>query len=87
MTPTLVTVPEDGNADNMLAARYRAAFDKTKAGREMRIEGTLELAVVIQQARRQYPHHREYSQWLKRNDLQELTAQDRWLSFILPKIR
>jgi hypothetical protein len=62
---------------DVLAERYRAAWDKTKRGREQWIEGTLELAVIISEARISYPNHREYSHWLTRNNLESISAQNR----------
>jgi hypothetical protein len=67
----LVAVAEGAGPLDVLAQRYRAAFEKTKAGREQWIEGTLELAAVIREARELIPDHREYSHWLTRNQLEQ----------------
>jgi hypothetical protein len=70
-------VPEDGSALDVLAVRYRAAFDKTKAGRAQWIEGTLELAVTVRDSRIDFPDHRAFSQWLERNGLQTISKDNR----------
>jgi hypothetical protein len=61
----------------VLAMRYRAAFDKTRAGREQWIEGTLELATVMLEARERFKSDREYGGWLTRNQLEYLHPNDR----------
>ena len=73
----LVTVPQGGDALDILAARYRAAFDKMTAGREQWIEGTFELMAVMSELRGRFPDHREFSRWLERHELQHITHQDR----------
>lgn len=77
--PTLVSVPQGGTMLDVLAERYRAAFDKVKGGREQWIEGTLELALVILEARKQPEllDHKAFSRWLERNGLQKISEGDR----------
>lgn len=70
--PTLVTVPQGGTMLDVLAERYRAAFNKMEGGREQWIEGTLELAVVVAEARGRMPDHREYNRWITRYQLEQL---------------
>ena len=74
--PTLVSVPQGGTELDVLALRYRVAFDKMKGGREQWIEGTLELAIVVAETRIKLPDHRGFSQWLQRHEL----------GFLSPKI-
>ena len=62
---------------DVLAGRYRAAFDKIKAGREQWIEGTLELAAVIKEARRRLPADQDFSRWIERNDLRKINKDAR----------
>ena len=68
----LVTVPQGGNMLDVLAERYRAALSKRGGGREQWIEGTLELAAVVAEARGRMPDHREYSRWITRYQLEQL---------------
>jgi hypothetical protein len=75
--PTLVAVPEGGTELDVLAERYRAAYDKMQGGREQWIEGTLELAVVVAEARKKLPDHRGYSLWLQRHELEQMHPNDR----------
>jgi len=74
---TLVAVPEGGGALDVLATRYRAAFERMKGGRAEWTEGTLELAVVVAKAREQLPNHQEFSRWLQRHGLEQLHPNDR----------
>lgn len=62
---------------DVLAQRYTTAFIKLKAGRAQWIEGTLELVVVVAEARKKYPDHREYNRWIARNGLQDMSETDR----------
>jgi hypothetical protein len=71
------------NQVDLLAERYRAAFDKTERTRKQFevarsewIEATLELGEVILEARRQYPGSHAYSRWLVRNNLRILTPSE-----------
>jgi hypothetical protein len=63
---------------DILALRYRTAFDKTKAGREQWIEGTLELAATLLDLRNTYPDHREYARWTAKHQLECLLPNVRW---------
>jgi hypothetical protein len=60
-----------------LAERYRAACNKAYQGREQWIEGTLELAAVLVEARNRYPDHRAFSAWVERNALPQINKNDR----------
>jgi hypothetical protein len=73
----LTLVPKDSTALDVLAARYRAAFAKMEGGREQWIEGTLELAVVVADARGRFRDHRAFGDWLKTNGLALLSPMDR----------
>lgn len=77
MKPTLV--PQGGTALDVLAERYRAALKKVKGGRELWIEGTLELAAVMRDAKRQpeIASPTNYNRWLHRNGLEEISPQKR----------
>jgi hypothetical protein len=77
MTTTLIAVAKDSTAMDVLAQRYRAAFDKVQGGRAQWIEGTLELAAVILEAREKFTSDREYGGWLTRNQLEYLHPNDR----------
>ena len=72
----LMIVPEDGTKLDVLAMRYRAAFDRTEHGRKEWIEGTLELTIVIAEARKHLPDHREYNRWLERHGLRKFSKDD-----------
>jgi hypothetical protein len=71
-----MTVPEGSTKIDMLAERYRAAFTKLEGGRAQWIEGTLELAVVVAEARIDYPDHRAFSHWLSHHGLEHLHPND-----------
>jgi len=73
----LVTVPQGGNMLDVLAERYRAAYDKMQGGRKQWIEGTLELAVVVAEARKKLPDHRSYSRWLQHHGLEHFHPNER----------
>src|SRR5262245_11054898 len=75
--PTLVTVPPNATALDVLTQRHKAAWQKMKLGREQWIDGMLELAVIVAETRAQIPDHREYSRWLERNGLENIIPQDR----------
>ena len=81
---TLMVVPENGTALDVLAQRYRAATEKMASGtekmangREQWIEGTLELAAVVRDARTELPDHRAFSRWLELHNLKKISPQDR----------
>jgi len=76
-SPALITVPDNASALDVLALRYRAAFDKINGGREQWIEGTLELGAVISEAVGMFPATQEYSRWLGRHQLEHLSPNDR----------
>lgn len=75
--PPLMIVPKNATALEVLAERYRTAFDKTKAGREQWIEGTLELAAVVAELRERYPAHQEFSRWLEYENLPPMNKDAR----------
>jgi hypothetical protein len=64
---------------DMLAQRYRAAFEKTEGGREQWIEGTLELGRVINEAQNtpELRDSRAYNRWLSTNQLEHLSPNNR----------
>lgn len=69
---------------DLLAERYRAAFDKTvriqkqsEAVRAEWIEATLELAAVVLEARNRFPDHHAFHRWHERNGLRTLTEGER----------
>jgi hypothetical protein len=77
-------MPATNNAVDLLAERYRAAFDKTDLVRKRSevvrtewIEATLELAEIVVQATQRYPDTNEFSRWLARNDLPMTTPAER----------
>jgi hypothetical protein len=85
-----MTMPEVSTAIDALADRYRGAFEKIangqrqikagrtqlKEGRALWIEGTLELAVVVTEARIDYPDHQAFSRWLSRYGLEHMHPND-----------
>ena len=72
-----MTAPEGVTEVDVLAERYRTAFNKlSKDLRPQWIEATLELVMVVKDVRQRYPDHREYHRWLVRNDLREISNQD-----------
>jgi hypothetical protein len=76
--PTLIAIPDGASLLDVLAARHRAAWDKTQHGRAEWIEGTLELAAVLAEERKAIPADQEYSRWLERHGLAELSKDDRY---------
>jgi DNA-directed RNA polymerase specialized sigma24 family protein len=63
-------------ADDALIARIRSAWDRTKQGRKDWIEGTLELAQALAEARERHGN-KEFSQWLDENGFAALDKNDR----------
>ena len=76
---TLVSVPEGGTTLDVLAQRCRAAFDKMQGGRAQWIEGTLELAAVVAEARErpELASNAAFSRWLYQHGLNYLSPNDR----------
>jgi hypothetical protein len=74
---TLIPVAANATALDVLAQRYRAALNKINGGREQWIEGTLELAVVMADARIELPSNQAFSLWLQRYQLGHLSPNDR----------
>jgi hypothetical protein len=74
---TLIVVANDASLLDVLAARHRAAWDRTQAGRQEWIEGTLELAAVLAEERKLLPADQDFSHWLERNGLAEINDHDR----------
>jgi hypothetical protein len=70
-------VPEDGSRLDLRVERYRNIRDKITCGREQWIEGTLELAVFMREARIDYPDHTVFSRWLERNELKKISKDER----------
>lgn len=63
--------------DTQLVERYRTIIDKIHGGRAQWIEGTLELAVFMREARIDYPDHSAFSRWLECNGLQVVSKDNR----------
>jgi hypothetical protein len=62
---------------DVLANRIRAAYKRATHSREEWIEGTLELAAALAEARGRFPADRQFSHWLVDADLQDISHQDR----------
>lgn len=62
---------------NVLADRIRAAYGRTEQGRHEWIEGTLELAAALAEARTRFKADRQFAVWLAENDLDQLGENDR----------
>ena len=60
-----------------LAKRIHAALDKTEHSRKEWIEGTLELATALFEARKCFENNKEFSEWLDKNKLDGLGKDDR----------
>lgn len=74
MTADIVTMPL---SFSKLAERIRAAFTRTEHGKQEWIEGTLELAVALAEARERFPNDQQFSYWLVDNDLECIGHQHR----------
>jgi hypothetical protein len=75
--PYLITVTNETTVLDLLAERHRHAFSRTKQGRHEWIEGTLELAQVLAEERELLPNDKEFSAWLEREGLENISHQDR----------
>ena len=62
---------------NVLAQRIRAAYERTERGRHEWIEGTLDLAAALAEARERYTSDREFSHWIVDAGLEDINHQDR----------
>lgn len=71
MTADVITLP------NVLAQRIRSAYERTERGRQEWIEGTLELAVTLSEARVGFPSNAAFAAWLGQNELDSFGHQDR----------
>jgi hypothetical protein len=60
-----------------LAISIRAAFKRTEQGRAEWIEGTIELAAALAEARGRFPGNREFSHWVVDAGLEDINHQDR----------
>jgi hypothetical protein len=69
---SLIAVPKDATTLDVLAQRYRAAWDKMQGGREQWIDAVLEFSAVVLEAREKYPSNQDYNRWITRNQLQHL---------------
>jgi hypothetical protein len=75
MTDNIVTMP---TPMNVLADKIRAAFARTEHGRQEWIDGTLELATALSEARERFQKDdRKFSVWLAENDLDAIGKNDR----------
>jgi hypothetical protein len=75
MTADVISHPKvilDGLAD-----RIRVAFVRTEQGRAEWIEGTLELAAALAEARARFPSDLAFSHWLVDNELEHIGKNDR----------
>jgi hypothetical protein len=73
----LVAVADSASPLDVLAARHRAAWDRTQRGRQEWIEGTLELAAVLAEERKLLPADQDYSRWLERNGFAKISKDNR----------
>lgn len=71
MTADVITLP------NVLAQRIRGAYERTERGRQEWIEGTLDLAAALAEARDQFASDKAFSVWLAENELDAIGHQDR----------
>jgi hypothetical protein len=62
---------------NILAERYRRAFERSECSFVDWIEATLEMAATLREAREQFKNDREFSIWLATNDLNMHNHDDR----------
>lgn len=74
MTDNIINMPMPMN---ILADRIRTAFARTECGKQEWIEGTLELAIALAEARGRFPANQQLSVWLAENDLDVITKDDR----------
>jgi hypothetical protein len=68
MIPTSLTI---------LAERIARAWARVAGVKEQWVEGTLELAVAITDARDRFPSDRQFAQWLAENELDNFSRDDR----------
>lgn len=64
-------------AMNVLADRIRVAYGRTERGRREWIEGTLELAAALLEARGQFKADRQFAHWIVDAGLEDISHQDR----------
>lgn len=62
---------------NVLAQRIRAALELTDHGRQEWIDGTLELASSLAEARRRFKSDNQFAHWIVDEDLEGIGANDR----------
>src|SRR5262249_39167785 len=74
MTGNIVTMP---TPLNVLADELRAAFDRRDQRRDEWIEATIDLAIVLGNARQYFDSDRALGHWLLDNDLNRLCDNDR----------
>jgi hypothetical protein len=74
---TAMTVINMPTPMSVLADRIRMAYERTQKGKQEWIEGTIELAVALAEARGRYPADRNFAHWLVENDLDEIGKNDR----------
>lgn len=74
MTADVIALPKSMDA---LAERIRSAYARTEQGRQEWIEGTLDLALALSEARTRFHEDRKFSIWLAEKELDQLGAHDR----------
>jgi hypothetical protein len=74
MTDNVVSMP---TPMNVLADKIRSAFHRTERGRFEWIEGTLELAVLLSEARERFPSNTPFSHWIIDAELEDINYNDR----------
>jgi hypothetical protein len=74
MTADVITLPK---FLDVLVQRIRSAYERTEHGRREWIEGTLELAAALAEARARVPADRQFSHWIVDAGLEDINHQDR----------
>jgi hypothetical protein len=62
---------------SVLAERIKTAYERTVDGRKECVEGTLELAAMLDEARARFPSDIDFGVWLVQNELDWLGKDDR----------
>lgn len=78
------TLVQENVTPDVRAERYSAAWDEIDSSKTGWVNGTLKLAAVVLELRTDYPNHVEFSRWVKRNVLREITKDNhtalRWMA-------
>src|SRR4051812_26809772 len=56
----------------LLAERYRAGLKRAEGGRKEWIEGVLDMATTLAEAREQFPANQAFKEWLEEHNLHEV---------------